>query len=150
MEVRFFMLIMKKILLLLSFMALLVSCNKDSKQDWSGMEYFTFRISGCVTDNSGRPIEGISVSALGGETFTQVDGEYVLEGRGGSEISVFLNFSDKDGMENGGRYTSASRNVVLHYIKGKHGPYLGLFGRSDVNVTMVLGLTPSIGTDTPL
>ncbi len=139
---------MRKILIL--FVLVLVSCNKDSRQDWSGMEHFTFRISGEVTDNSGNPIGGISVSALGSETCTLSDGTYVLEGSGGMKPTVFVNFTDMDGAANGGRYISASRSVALDYIKGKHGPYLGLFAKENVNVTLVAGLTPSIDSDTPL
>jgi putative lipoprotein (rSAM/lipoprotein system) len=139
---------MRKILIL--FVLVLASCNKDSRQDWSGMEHFTFRISGEVTDNSGNPISGISVSALGSETSTLSDGTYVLEGSGGMKPTVFVDFTDMDGAANGGRYISASRSVALDYIKGKHGPYLGLFAKENVNVTLVAGLTPSIDSDTPL
>ena len=147
-KVRDFLMLMRKILILI--VLALVSCNKDSHQDWSGMEHFTFRVSGEVTDNSGNPISGISVSALGSETCTLSDGTYVLEGSGGKETTVFVNFTDTDGAANGGRYVSASRSVALDYVKGKHGPYLGLFGKDNVNVTLVIGLTPSIDSDIPL
>ena len=117
---------------------LFCSCNTDSKQDWNGMEYFTFKISGKVTDASGNPVNGISVSALGAECKTFADGTYVLEGRGGTVTETFVNFSDIDAAENGGLYMGASVNVTLDYIKGQHGPYLGLFGKSDVNIVLQL------------
>ena len=88
------------------------------------------------------------MSALGAETCTLSDGTYVLEGSGGMSPTVFVNFTDMDGAANGGRYISASRSVALDYIKGKHGPYLGLFAKD--NVTLVAGLPPSIDSDTPL
>ncbi len=125
----------------------LTSCNKGGEQDWSGMEYFTFKITGKVTDPSGSPINGISVTALGAQTLTSPDGTYTLNGTGGTETSTFVNFTDIDGLENGGRYIGNSVPADLEYIKGKHGPYLGLFGKSDVNVTMTAGpVNPGSGT----
>ena len=141
---------MKNILFFVITALVLCSCNKDSEQDWSGMEYFTFRITGKVTDYFGNPLKGISVSALGNETFTLSDGSYSLEGRGGTTLSVFVNFSDTDGSGNGGRFIGTSRNIGLDYKKGKHGPYLGLYGKAGVDAVLVSGLTPSVDPSIPL
>lgn len=128
---------------------LLLSCNKDSEQDWSGMEYMTFKISGKVTDGAGSPLAGISVEALGYETLTRADGTYLLEGRGGSSTSVFVNFSDKDGQENGGFYMGSSAGVQLEYVKGKHGPYLGLFSKAGVDAVLASGQMPPSSMSAP-
>ena len=124
------------------FLLFLISCNKDTKQDWTGMEHFDFEISGTVSDYMGNPVAGISVSAMGSETSTGSDGEYFLKGSGSTETSLFVNFSDKDGAENGGLFMGASQKVQLDYVKGRHGPYLGLFRKSGVNASLNLGLTP--------
>ncbi len=134
------------ILFIAALALLMTSCNKGGEQDWNGMEYFTFKITGKVTDQSGDPINGISVTALGAQTLTGPEGFYVLKGTGGTETSVFVNFTDTDGLENGGRYIGNSVPADLEYIKGKHGPYLGLFGKSNVNVIMSAGpVTPGAG-----
>lgn len=133
---------MRKIFLILLTFIFAISCNKDSAQDWSGMEYFEFRISGKVTDVSGSPINGITVSASGSTVKTGNDGTYRLEGHGASKTSLTVSFSDMDGAENGGIYFGATRNVNLDYVEGKHGPFLGLFTKSGVDVTLVMGLTP--------
>ena len=141
---------MKKFFCLAAWV-LLISCNKESPQDWGGMEYFTFKISGVVTDNTGFPLGGICVSSFGSEIYTDSEGAYLLEGRGSGDTSVFVNYTDTDGVENGGRYMASSRRVTLEYKKGtRHGPYMGLFTATDIDVTLVAGLTPSINPDTPL
>ena len=60
----------------------MISCNTDSKQDWSGMEYYTFDVTGKVTDKSGTAIAGINVEAQGVKTTTLSDGTYRLKGNG--------------------------------------------------------------------
>lgn len=142
--------VMRKVLGALLMCSLLVACNKDSKQDWGGMEHFDFEISGVVTDSNGNPIKGISVSAAGRSVKTDSRGNYSLEGSGGNETSLFVNFTDVDGSENGGRYSGASITVQLEYVKGAHGPYLGLFRNNNVNVTMQLLAIPMPDTDIPL
>ena len=130
---------MRKILILLAVMTLSLSCGKDSKQDWSGMEYFTFEITGKVTDPVGNPLKGIVVEALGDEAFTRADGTYTLEGTGSNNMSVAVNFSDTDEEDNGGYYLRTSVKVDLDYVKGKHGPYLGLYAKEGVNASMIPG-----------
>ena len=139
---------MKNRVLILAVMAL-VSCNKDSSQNWDGLEHFTFEISGKVTDDAGLPLADISVSALGSEAFSRADGTYVLEGSGGKVTCVFVNFSDKDGEDNGGYHIGTSVDVRLDYLKGRHGPYLGLFGKSGVDAVLIPGRIPSIPSVNP-
>ena len=42
------------------------------------------------------------------------------------------------------------RSVDLEYVKGKHGPFLGLFKKTGVDVTLVLGLTPVPNPNAPV
>ena len=142
-EVRDF-LIMKRLLFFMVSALLTMSCNKDSEQDWSGMEYFTFEISGKVTDTSGEPLTGISVAALGSQCLTFSDGTYILKGQGYTETEVLVNISDVDAEENGGLYMGTSMIVALDYVKGAHGPYLGLFGKSDVDAVLQSRRLPSV------
>ena len=137
-------------LFLLVVLMVLPACNKDSEQDWTGMQYFEFEITGKVTDNSGNPINGISVSASGSTVLTKSDGSYKLTGQGGTNTTVYVSFADVDVAENGGLYGGASRSVNLDYVKGKHGPFLGLFRKTGVDVTLVLGLTPVPDPNTPV
>ena len=129
---------------------ILPSCNKDSQQDWTGMQYFEFEISGKVTDNFGKPINGISVSALGSSVKTNTDGAYTLSGQGGTNTTVYVSFADVDVADNGGLYIGASRTVELEYVKGKHGPYLGLYRKTGVDTALTLGLTPVPDPNTPV
>ena len=138
---------MRGIFYFLPVLLLLPSCNKDSKQDWSGMEYSMFEVSGKVTDANGTPIKDISVSASGSETFTLSDGSYLLKGTGGKQAEVFLSFADKDGDANGGLFMSDMKAVKLEYAQGAHGPFLGLFKKSDVNVVLTSVILPG-GPDT--
>ena len=133
---------MKKLVYLTFILAALASCNKDSKQDWSGMEYFTFEISGTVTDTAGEPIKGITVSAGAGTARTGADGKYTLKGTGGKETTITVSFSDLDMEENGGMFTGTTKSVVLKYIEGRHGPYLGHFGKNGVDAELELGRIP--------
>ena len=89
-KARGFFLIMKKILFLPLLFFFALSCNKDSRQDWTGMEYFTFKIEGRVTDASGQALSGIRVEALGQQTATRSDGTYKIEGTG---YKLYLSFS---------------------------------------------------------
>ena len=142
---------MKRVyLFLLSLLLILPSCNKDSQQDWTGMQYFEFEISGKVTDNFGKPINGISVSALGSSVKTNTDGTYTLSGQGGTNTTVYVSFADVDVADNGGLYIGASRTVELEYVKGKHGPYLGLYRKTGVDAALTLGLTPVPDPNTPV
>ena len=134
---------MRKILFVLLSIVLILSCNKDSEQDWSGMEYFDFEVTGRVYDMDGNPLTGIYVSASGSNVQTKSDGSYKLEGRGGTQTTVVVSFSDIDGIENGGLYFGTTRNVALDYVKGKHGPFLGLYRKSGVDATLTPGRTPT-------
>ena len=129
---------MKRFFVLIFAAITFVSCNdKDSKQDWSGMEYYTFDVSGKVTDASASPIQGITVEALGTKTFTKADGTYNLKGNGnGTLTALFVNFSDTDGEENGGKFMGMTKSVSLNYVTGAHGPYLGLFSLSGVDAVL--------------
>lgn len=140
---------LRYLFLLVAFMVL-VACNKDSEQDWTGMQYYEFEISGKVTDNSGSPIKGISVSASGSSVLTKADGTYELSGQGGTTTTIFVSFADVDVADNGGLYSGASRSVELDYVEGRHGPFLGLFRKTGVDVTLVLGLTPVPDPNTPV
>ena len=144
-------LIMKKILFLPLLFFFALSCNKDSRQDWTGMEYFTFKIEGRVTDASGQALSGIRVEALGQQTATRSDGTYKIEGTGGNVTAVFVNFTDMDGEDGGGFFMGTSLSVELDYVTGRHGPYLGLFGKSGVDAVMTSGtlpIVPSVPVDT--
>ena len=140
----------KTFLFLLSVLMILQACNKDSEQDWTGMQYYEFQISGMVTDNVGNPINGISVSASGSTVLTKEDGTYKLSGYGGTNTTVIVNFVDVDMSDNGGLYSGASRSVELDYVKGKHGPFLGLFIKTGVDATLMLGLTPVPNPNAPV
>lgn len=141
---------MKRLLVILLGSVILLSCNKAGKQDWGGMEHFDFKISGKVTDSNGNPIFGIQVSSSGSSVKTSSDGNYLLEGSGGSDTVLTVSFADVDGSENGGQFTGTSIEVVLDSPEGAHGPYLGLFNKSEVNVSLALGITPMPDTDIPL
>ena len=142
---------MKKIFILIFAVIASVSCNdKDSKQDWGGMEYYTFEVSGKVTDTSGNPICGIRVDALGVMTTTRSDGTYGIKGEGNSKtFRVIVNFIDPDGDENGGRFVVAIKEAQLSYMGGAHGPYLGLYSATGVDARM--GFTAEVvpPTDQP-
>lgn len=138
---------MRRIFYFLPAVMLLTSCNKDSKQDWSGMEYSMFEVSGVVTDADGTPVKGISVAASGSETFTLSDGSYLLKGTGGKQTEILLSFADKDGEANGGLFMSGMKSVKLEYSQGAHGPFLGLFKKSDVNIVLTSVVLPG-GPDT--
>ena len=143
---------MRRIFYFLPAVMLLTSCNKDSKQDWSGMEYYTFEVTGKVTDGSGSPIVGINVEISGERTTTLSDGTYRLKGDGsGIPAPVCVSFSDFDGEENGGKYMHATKTISLTYVTGAHGPYMGLFSMSNVDVmlTLITQLTPP-STDQPV
>ena len=114
------------------------------------MQNYEFQISGKVTDNVGNPINGISVSASGTTVLTKEDGTYKLSGYGGTNTTVIVNFVDVDMSDNGGLYSGASRSVDLDYVKGKHGPFLGLFMKTGVDATLMLGLTPVPNPNTPV
>ena len=140
----------KNYFLFLMILLALPACNKDSEQDWTGMQNYEFQISGKVTDNVGNPINGISVSASGTTVLTKEDGTYKLSGYGGTNTTVIVNFVDVDMSDNGGLYSGASRSVDLDYVKGKHGPFLGLFMKTGVDATLMLGLTPVPNPNTPV
>ena len=147
--------IMKRFFVLIFAAIAFVSCNdKDSKQDWSGMEYYTFDVSGKVTDASASPIQGITVEALGTKTFTKADGTYNLKGNGNGLLSIlFVNFSDTDEESNGGKFMGMTRGVTLNYVTGAHGPYLGLFSMTNVDVVLTPNAVvspPSTNQPTPL
>lgn len=129
---------MKKIFVLIFALIASVSCNdKDSRQDWGGMEYYTFEVSGKVTDAAGNPIYGIKVETLGVSVSTKADGTYSIKGNGnGMLATLFVNFSDLDGEENGGKFMGTTKGVALNYVTGAHGPYLGLFALSGVDVAL--------------
>ena len=134
--------------LIVAVMAVIACNDKDSRQDWSGMEYYTFTISGKVTDASGSPIRGITVDVQGDRTETLSDGTYVLQGRvDGTSPSVYVNFTDFDGEENGGHYLGNVLSVTLNYVKGAHGPYLGLYEASGVDVQLLSGVSGVPPTD---
>ena len=137
-------------LFLLVVLMIMTACNKDSEQDWTGMQYYEFEILGKVTDNSGNPIKGISVSASGSSVLTKADGSYELTGQGGTNTTVYVSFADVDVADNGGLYSGASRSVELDYVEGRHGPFLGLFRKTGVDVILVLGLTPVPNPNTPV
>ena len=146
---------MKNIFVLIFAVVALISCNdKDSKQDWGGKEYYTFEIYGRVADPSDTPIRGISVEALDSRTTTNDDGTYVLKGNGKGVVStLYVNFTDTDAEENGGRFIGTTKGVVPGYVTGAHGPYLGLFSLRGVNVFMTPNaviIPPSIDQPIPL
>ena len=128
---------------------MVLSCNKGTHEDWTGMHYFDFEISGTVYDSMGFPIEGIMVSASGAKTYSGADGSYRLKGTGGSDTSFMVSFTDVDQGENRGYFMGAVRNVTLEYVKGKHGPYLGFFRKTGIDATLSIGtnLVPDINTD---
>ena len=145
--------VMKKIIVLIFALIASVSCNdKDSKQDWGGMEYYTFDVSGKVADASGEPLKGITVEALGSVTSTREDGTYRLQGNGNGALKMlFVSFKDTDDDANGGKFMGTTMGVTLNYVTGAHGPYLGLFSLSDVDAV----LTPNAviappSTDQPI
>lgn len=144
---------MKKIFLLIVAVAAMAACNdNDSKQDWGGLKYYTFDVTGKVTDMSHNPIEGICVEAQGVRTTTKADGTYRLKGDGNGETGpLFINFTDLDGEDNGGKHVGATRRVTLTYVTGAHGPYLGLFSVADVDVVLTTSsiITPP-STDQPV
>lgn len=114
------------------------------------MEHFDFEVSGKVTDFDGNPVKGISVSAYGSSASTLSDGTYLLKGNGGKNTSISVSFTDVDGDKNGGLFTGASKMVDLEYVKGSHGPYLGLFRKSGVDVVLTVGIIEMPDTDIPL
>lgn len=141
---------MRKILYVILSFVVAVSCNKDSEQDWGGMEYMEFEITGKVVDGDAAPIKGVLVSTMGVSVQTGADGKYKLRGQGGSQTSMTLSFVDVDGIENGGLHYAVTKTVQLDYIEGKHGPFLGLYGKSGVDVTLSMGLPTVPDFDTPI
>ena len=141
-----------KRLLFIGLLMAMISCNTDSKQDWSGMEYYTFDVTGKVTDKSGTAIAGINVEAQGVKTTTLSDGTYRLKGNGNGVLTtLYVTFSDTDAEENGGEFVQTVKGITPTYVTGAHGPYLGLFALSNVNVSLAPAavITPP-STDQPI
>ena len=141
---------MKKFVFAFLSALLMISCNNDSEQDWGGMEYMKFEISGRVLDGESNPIKGILVSVYGSSVKTGSDGKYKLEGQGGTQTSLVVSFTDVDGVENGGLFYAVTQNVKLDYMGGKHGPFLGLYGKTGVDATLGVGLPTVPDFDTPV
>lgn len=133
---------MKKILLfaaILSALALSTGCNADRDgQDWDGLEYITFDISGTVTDMNGTPLKNIAVVNANADTVrTGNNGYYRLSGMSVPVTSVKVEYVDTDGSENGGRFIKTSMNVEMEFCGGAHGPYMGKYEAKGVDVKVM-------------
>ena len=112
------------------------SCVKDQ----SGDPYMIFEVHGKVMDTSGNPLEGIYVSSgLSDVRKTNVNGSFILYGRSAPTSLVVLSFKDKDGEDNGGKFSDLSVEISLNEKTpgSKDGNFAGTYFAGGVEVVML-------------
>lgn len=128
-------------LLLALSLVVFSGCNKGGGNDWTGIYYYSYEISGTVTSEDGIPIRGILVkSSNRDKVYTDAYGRYNISSTTEPTSSMILTFIDEDGDENGGRFLSKSYTVEFKNPTGEpHGPYLGNYEVSQADVTLSAG-----------
>lgn len=128
-------------LLLAIALAAVTGCNKGGSNDWTGIYYYSYEISGTVTSEDGSPIKGILVkSSNRDKVYTDAYGRYDITSTTEPTSSIVLTFIDEDGEENGGRFLSKSLTAEFQNLGGEpHGPYLGNYIVSGLDAVLVSG-----------
>lgn len=127
---------MKKFLLmllsLLGFSFVVTSCY--------GAPYAELSAEGRVTDETGKPLQGIKVSLnhreYGPYVFTDSEGRFEFRGENGGSNSVDFFYEDTDGILNGGEFApDSSMNVKTVQIENGDGRWdLGKFEAKDSKI----------------
>ncbi|MDE6446004.1 MAG: radical SAM-associated putative lipoprotein [Alistipes sp.] len=123
---------LKLFILLLTVCTGLAACSKN--EEIYGIPTVTFSISGHVSDDKGKPIEGISVRFRNdAETYTDAEGNFEFKhcrtfGTGGDTFGEYLLFRDVDGAANGAyentkAYVTFVRNEDVKTGGGYNGDY---------------------------
>lgn len=117
-----------------------------------GVPHADYIVSGKVTDESGRPVRGIAVTAPEewpkDTVYTSSDGSYELRGEFLPRAEIEVKYFDVDKGENGGWYITTQKSVSLKQQEEGDGRwYDGVFAAFGVDVSMVNGeVTPEYGT----
>lgn len=104
-----------------------------------GSPYAEYFVKGKVTDDAGKPIKGIAVTAPDKSVdtvFTSADGSYELNGGFFPVETIDVKFTDVDDEENGGWFATQEKHVALEQQKEGQGWYFGVFGALGVDVKM--------------
>ena len=129
--------VIKKIAYFLGLVCMmsLASCNKPYQGE-NDLMYIWFEVTGKVVDDSGSPIEGITVSSESAESvMTDADGAFTLQGGGESAETVALKFTDDD--NTGKQYMSKTVMVDIEKYEEGHGWNQGYYRNSaELIVTM--------------
>lgn len=128
-----------------------VSCDGgggDMRVEY-GCPYADFRASGTVTDEDGKPIQGIRVVLKGRDhqdpeypretdtVWTDHYGDYRYNGgeRFLDQARIAIEFEDVDGPENGGEFSKVEVNVPIVKVEEGESWYMGAYEAS-ADVTM--------------
>lgn len=145
---RSFIALLSKALLALIGIGL-ASCDGGDMKVAYGCPYADFRASGIVTDQDGKPIQGIRVVLKGREypnpdyqrvtdtVWTDHSGYYQYNGdeRFLEERRIAFEFDDVDGPENGGEFSKVEVNVTIVQTEEGEGWYMGTYeARADVKM----------------
>ena len=136
----------RKALVAMGF-ASFASCDAINPVCMYGQPSMDYTISGRVTDENDKPLEGIKVgnyynrsqsNYTSAEALTDKNGEYVISGSEWPGDSVELYYDDIDGEANGGEFDTQSKTVNVSLIKKyKNDSWnQGLYGASDVDIKM--------------
>ena len=88
------------------------------------------RASGIVEDSEGNPIEGIKVSTISTETYTNKDGWFYVQ-----DIVGTAHFEDVDGEANGGKFQSRSINLTNERVDEYYDLGIVTLYREDENLS---------------
>lgn len=120
----------------LVFMMSLASCDSPYGEE-NALMYIWFEVTGKVVDESGSPIEGITVSAESADPVqTDADGMFTLQGGSEPAESAAFRFVDDD--NSGKQYISKTVMVDIEKYEDGHGWNLGYYrNSSELIVTMI-------------
>ncbi len=113
-----------------------------------GSPYASYTTSGCVTNEKGRPLQGIKISSGGyfytdslgqeqihfdGSAITDVRGEYLIDLSHSHLVEMIVVAEDIDGERGGGEYQSDTLVIKDFKYKGGKGWYSGHAKIKDAN-----------------